>query len=32
MALTPPELVQARLGLSERAMATLTPEKPVIVR
>jgi oxalate decarboxylase len=31
MALTPPELVQAHLGLSERTMATLTPEKPVIV-
>jgi hypothetical protein len=32
MALTPPEPVQAHLGLSERTMATLTPEKPVIVR
>jgi oxalate decarboxylase len=31
MALTPPELVQAHLALSERTMATLTPEKPVIV-
>ena len=32
MALTPRELVQAHLGLSPRAMAALTPEKPVIVR
>jgi oxalate decarboxylase len=32
MALTPPELVQAHLNLDEQTMATLSKDKPVLVR